>query len=198
LDTPELKGVLETLLFVSETPVRCERLAETLELDRDRVRQVLLELVHEYAGMGRGIVLQEVADGFQFRSRPEYAEWVRRFQRSRPFRFSRPALETLAIVAYRQPVTRAEVEYLRGVDAGGVMKTLLDKRLIRILGKKDVPGKPLIYGTTREFLEFFGLRDLSGLPPLREFSELTPETAERFAELDSRRQSTEEEDRQSA
>ncbi len=181
MDTAELKGVVESLIFISETPVRCDRLAETLEIDRDRIRLILKELVSDYSARCGGVVLQEVADGYQFRTRPEHAEWVRRFQRSKPFRFSRPALETLAIIAYRQPVTRAEVEYLRGVDSGGVVKTLLDKRLIRILGKKDVPGRPMIYGTTREFLEFFGLNDLSGLPALREFSELTPETSERFA-----------------
>lgn len=185
MDTAELKGVVESLVFVSETPVRCERLAETLEIDRDRIRLVLQELIEDYSEKCGGVVLQEVAEGYQFRTRPEHAEWVRRFQRSKPFRFSRPALETLAIIAYRQPVTRAEVEYLRGVDSGGVVKTLLDKRLIRILGKKDVPGRPMIYGTTRDFLEFFGLKDLSGLPALREFSELTPETSERFATFEN-------------
>jgi segregation and condensation protein B len=137
---------------------------------------LLLELVEEYREAGRGFVLVEVAEGYQFRSRPEHAEWFRRLGRQRPFRFSRAALETLAIIAYRQPVTRPEIEYLRGVDSGGVLKTLLDKRLVRILGKREIPGRPLIYGTSREFLEFFGLRDLTGLPTLKEFSELTAET----------------------
>ena len=116
-----------------------------------------------------------MAGGYQLRTRPEYADYLRRLGHSRPFKFSRPALETLAIIAYRQPVTRSEIEYLRGVDSGSVLKTLLEKRLLRILGKKDVPGKPMIYGTTREFLELFGLPDLSALPTLREFSELVPE-----------------------
>jgi segregation and condensation protein B len=120
-------------------------------------------------------VLEEVAGGFQFRTRAEHVDWVRRLNKSRPFRFSRAALETLAIVAYRQPVTRAEIEYLRGVDSGGVVKTLLDRHLVRILGKKDIAGRPMIYGTTREFLELFGLRDLAALPTLKEFSEITPE-----------------------
>jgi segregation and condensation protein B len=120
-------------------------------------------------------VLEEVAGGFQFRTRAEHVDWVRRLNKSRPFRFSRAALETLAIIAYRQPITRAEVEYLRGVDSGGVVKTLLDRHLVRILGKKDIAGRPMIYGTTREFLELFGLRDLAALPTLREFSEIPPE-----------------------
>lgn len=183
MDTAELKTILESLVFVSESPVRAEKLAEVVEVERSRVVQLLQELVEEYRQSRRGFVLQEVAEGFQFRTRPELAEWIRRLNRSRPFRFSRAALETLAIVAYRQPVTRAEIEYLRGVDSGAVLKTLLDKHLLRILGKKDVPGRPMIYGTSREFLELFGLRDLSGLPTLKEFSELTPESLERFGSV---------------
>jgi segregation and condensation protein B len=172
-----LKGVVEALVFASETPLRAERIADALEVDRHSIVRVLHELAEEYRQADRGFLLLEVADGWQFRTRPEHAEWVRRLNRGRLFRFSRASLETLAIIAYRQPITRAEIEYLRGVDAGGVLKTLLDRRLVRILGKKDIPGRPMIYGTTREFLEFFGLRDLSGLPALREFSELAPEAA---------------------
>ena len=107
------------------------------------------------------------------RSRPENADYLRRLNRSRPYRFSNSSLETLAIVAYRQPITRAEVEYLRGVDSGGVLKTLLEKKMLRILGKKDIPGRPLIYGTSREFLESFNLKDLASLPTLKEVQELT-------------------------
>jgi segregation and condensation protein B len=178
LDTAELKGAVESLVFVSETPLRAERIAEVLEVEKGRVLESLRVLTEEYAGRGAGIALVEVAEGFQFRTRPEFAEWVRRLGKGRPFRFSRAALETLAIVAYRQPVTRAEIEYLRGVDSGGVLKTLLDKRLVKILGKKDVPGRPMIYGTSREFLELFTLRNLSELPTLKEFSELPPEAVD--------------------
>lgn len=174
----EEKSIIEGLLFVADAPLRVDRIAEVLELEKNQALQLLRELVAEYAEAGRGFVLQEVADGFQFRTRPEHVEWQRRLSRNRPFRFSRAALETLAIVAYRQPVTRAEIEYLRGVDAGGVLKTLLDKRLVKILGKRDIPGRPMIYGTSREFLEFFGLRDLSALPTLREFNEIAPEALE--------------------
>jgi segregation and condensation protein B len=178
LDTAELKAVVEGLVFVSEAPIKPERIAEALDMEKGRVIQVLEELVREYRVGGRGFVLFEAAQGYQFRTRPEHGEWVRRLSNSRPFRFSRAALESLAIIAYRQPITRAEIEYLRGVDSGGVLKTLLDKGLIRILGKKDIPGRPLMYGTTREFLEVFGLNDLTGLPTLKEFSDLAPETLE--------------------
>jgi len=176
LDTLDLAAVVESLVFASEHPLKADRIAEILESDRDAVKGALRDLMHEYSNRNRGILLVEVADGYQFRTRPEHGEWIQRFGKSRPFRFSRPALETLAIIAYRQPITRAEVDYLRGVDSGGVIKTLLEKRLIRILGKKDLPGRPLIYGTTREFLELFGLKNLSELPTLKEFGELSQET----------------------
>jgi segregation and condensation protein B len=175
LDTSELKAIVESLVFVSDVPLRPERIAEALDLERGRVMQILRELEAEYRQARRGFVLDEVAGGFQFRTRAEHADWVRRLNKSRPFRFSRAALETLAIVAYRQPITRAEIEYLRGVDSGGVLKTLLDRHLVRILGKKEIAGRPMIYGTTREFLEMFGLRDLAALPTLKEFSDITPD-----------------------
>lgn len=168
----ELKPLVEALLFGADGPLRSERLAEVLEVERSAVVEVLRTLQDEYEAQARGFFLQEVAGGFQMRTRPEFADYLRRLGRTRPFKFSRPALETLAIVAYRQPVTRTEIEYLRGVDSGSVLKTLLDKHLVRILGKKDVPGKPAIYGTTREFLELFSLADLTALPTLKEFSEL--------------------------
>jgi segregation and condensation protein B len=175
LDTGDLKPIIEALIFVSEAPVRAEQIAEALDVEKQVVVPLLRQLCDDYANCRRGMFLQETAGGFQFRTRPEYAEWVRRLSRNKPFKFSRAALETLAIIAYRQPITRAEIEYLRGVDSGGVLKTLLDKHLVRILGKKDVPGRPLIYGTSRDFLELFGLRDLSGLPTLKEFSDLALE-----------------------
>jgi segregation and condensation protein B len=167
-----MKPLLEALLFGADGPLRLERLAEILEVERTLVAILLQELQAEYATQPRGFFLQEVAGGYQLRTRPEYADYLRRLGRTRAFKFSRPALETLAIIAYRQPATRTEIEYLRGVDSGSVLKTLLDKHLVRILGKKDVPGKPAIYGTTREFLELFGIPDLAALPTLKEFSEL--------------------------
>jgi len=122
-----------------------------------------------------GTVLTEVAGGWQLRTDPDSGEFVRRFLRVKPHRLTRAALETLAIIAYRQPVTRPEIEDVRGVDSGAVVKALLERRLIKILGKKDEVGRPILYGTTREFLEFFALKDLSALPTLREFHELSEE-----------------------
>lgn len=169
-----LKSVVESLLFVSEAPLTMERLCTILEeYERDEIKAALAALVDDYRTAERGVCLVEVAGGWQMRSRPENADFLRRMQRGRTFRFSRSALETLAIIAYRQPITRAEVEYLRGVDSGAVLKTLLEKKLIRILGKKDIPGRPLIYGTSREFLETFNLKDLASLPTLKEVQELT-------------------------
>jgi segregation and condensation protein B len=183
LATAELKPLVEGLLFAAEGPVRPEQIAATLEIERSEAAAILQGLAEEYRRAGRGFVVEQVAGGYQFRTRPEHSRWLRRFRKSRAFRFSRQALETLAIVAYRQPVTRADIDYLRGVDSGGVLKTLLDKRLVRILGKKDIPGRPLLYGTSNEFLELFGLRDLGGLPSLKEFSDLSAELVE---ELESR------------
>jgi segregation and condensation protein B len=168
-----MKALIEGLVFAADAPIRVERIAEILEMEKEQVAAMLGELSDEYRHASRGFFLQEVAEGFQFRTRPEHGEWLRRLGRGKPFRFSRAALETLSIIAYRQPVTRAEVEYLRGVDSGGVLKTLLEKHLVRILGKKDIPGRPMMYGTSREFLELFGLRDLSELPTLKELSEFS-------------------------
>ena len=178
MDTNELQSVIESLLLVAESPLRIERLAELLELERSEVRQAIEALQESYRQREAGIEIAFVGNGYQFRTIEQNAEWVRRLAGSRPFRFSRPALETLAIIAYRQPVTRPEIEYLRGVDSGGVLKTLLEKHLVRILGKKDVPGKPLIYGTTRQFLELFGLADLAALPTLKEIADIDKELRE--------------------
>jgi segregation and condensation protein B len=175
LDTRELAPMVEALIFAADGPLKIERMADALDEPPADILQAIEALQRDYAAQPRGFFLQQVSGGYQLRTRPEYADYLRKLGRSRPFKFSRPALETLAIIAYRQPVTRAEIEYLRGVDSGSVLKTLLEKHLLRILGKKDVPGKPIIYGTTREFLELFGLPDLSTLPTLREFSELLPE-----------------------
>nr|WP_245523317.1 SMC-Scp complex subunit ScpB [Syntrophotalea carbinolica] len=185
LDTVELKAIIEALLFAAPGPVRLEQLALAADADPARVAPLLAELETEYLRAGRGFVLVELAEGYQLRTRPEHAEWVRRLHSSRPTRLSRAALEALAIIAYQQPVTRADIDYLRGVDSGGVVKSLLDKRLVRIVGKKDVPGRPLLYGTSREFLEFFGLRSLSDLPTLKEFTELTKESESLLFDFDA-------------
>ncbi len=171
--TPDLVPMVEALVFAAERPLSVIQLSEILEVAPADVETALVLLGTACDEQGRGIFLQHVAGGYQLRTRPEFAEYLRKLGRRRPFKFSRAALETLAIIAYRQPITRPDIESLRGVDSGSVLKTLMEKKLVRILGKKDVPGKPMIYGTTSEFLELFGLADLASLPTLREFSELT-------------------------
>lgn len=168
-----LKQIVESILFVSDSPLSLERLYIILEeFEREEIRAALAEITADCNNYSRAIELVQVAGGYQFRSRSEFADYIRRLKKLKPTRFSPSALETLAIIAYRQPVTRSEIEYFRGVDSGGVLKSLLDKKLIKILGKKDIPGKPLIYGTTKEFMEIFSLKDLASLPTLREIEAL--------------------------
>lgn len=169
----DLKPIIEALLFISEVPLTIDKLCDILcEYKREEIRSAVNELQHDFNSDAHGIFLAEIAEGFQFRSRKEYAEIIKRLAKNSASRFSKPALETLAIVAYRQPITRSEIEYLRGVESGGVLKTLLEKNLLRILGKKNIPGKPLIYGTSKRFLEMFNLKDLKSLPSLKEIQEL--------------------------
>jgi len=178
-----LRKIVEAVLFASPEPVPLARLEEVFAPDgvaRDELRQALLDLAAECED--RGVELREVAGGYQLRTRPELGPWLARLESQKPVRFSRPALEALAIVAYRQPVTRAEIEEVRGVDCGGVLKTLLDKGLVRIVGKKDVPGRPLLYGTSKRFLEAFGLATLAELPSLHDIEELLDERSEGLEE----------------
>lgn len=166
-------AILEALVFASETPLTPERVMEILpEADRAGVVSTLRELVREYEQRGGGVILREVAGGFQFHTRPDLSSWIRKLRTNRAALMSPAALETLAVVAYRQPLVKAEIDRIRGVDASGAMKGLLEKKLVRIVGRKDVPGKPIIYGTTKKFLEVFNLRDLSELPTLRELKDL--------------------------
>jgi segregation and condensation protein B len=168
-----LTAIIESIIFTADSALSQERLCEILpEFERDDIRAALKALVDCYDGRGSGLQLVEVAGGWQFRTRPGFQQYVTRHIKAKSAKFSQSALETLAIVAYRQPITRAEVEHLRGVDCGGVLKSLLEKRLVKILGKKDIPGRPLIYGTSKEFLEIFGLRDLKSLPTLKEIQGL--------------------------
>jgi segregation and condensation protein B len=169
-----LKGVLEALVFASEHPLPARELARIAQADPRLVKTLLAELVAEY--QPRGVRLEEVAGGFVFRTSPVFAPFVREQAAKKPVKMSRAQIETLAIVAYRQPVTRPEVDDVRGVDSGAVLKSLLERELVRIIGKKDEPGRPMLYGTTASFLEFFGLKALGDLPTLREFTELTDES----------------------
>jgi segregation and condensation protein B len=166
-------SILESVIFVSGRPLSLQRLMEMLPgTDRRSLQSALGQLMARSRDPAAGVALVEVAGGYQFRTKPENSEYVRSFLKSKPQRMSRPTLETLSIIAYRQPVTRTEIEAIRGVDVGGVLGTLLERRLIQIMGRKDVIGRPFVYGTTKEFLEFFGLKDLSNLPSLKELEEL--------------------------
>ena len=175
LSPERVRAVVEALLFLSEKPLVPEEVRAASGVELGRVKKALDELSGEYREGVSGIVLHEVAGGWQLRSAPDVSDHARRFLRVKPQRLTRAALETLAIIAYRQPVTRPEIEEIRGVDCGAVVKALLERRLIKILGKKEEPGRPILYGTTREFLEFFALKDLASLPTLREFHELSEE-----------------------
>jgi len=178
LPAERVQAIVEALLFLSEKPVTPQEIRAASGIEVARIREALENLSAHYRDGACGIVLQEVAGGFQLRSAPNVAEYARRFLKVKPQRLTRAALETLAIIAYRQPVTRPEIEEIRGVDSGAVVKALLERRLIRILGKKEEPGRPILYGTTKEFLEFFALKDLASLPTLREFHELSEENRE--------------------
>jgi segregation and condensation protein B len=173
MEPQRIKATLESLIFASGEPVSLARLAATLEVvPRDELRKALSELTIEYSGAGRGIVLEQVAGGFQFRTAQDHAFYVRKLLATKPPRLSRPLMETVAIIAYRQPITRPEIEALRGVDCAAVIETLLERRMVRVAGRKDAPGRPLLYATTPEFLELFGLSDLNGLPDLSELREV--------------------------
>lgn len=175
--TPErVRSAVEALLFASDKPVDLAALREATQFDEQLLRDALASLQQKHAAGSSGTVLVEVAGRWQLRTDPGLAAYVRRMLQVKPMRLTRAALETLAIIAYRQPVTRPEIEDLRGVDSGAVTKALLERKLVRILGKKDEPGRPLLYGTTKEFLELFSLRDLTQLPTLREFQELSEES----------------------
>jgi len=175
--TPERAvAVLEALFFAAEKPLDLATLEEVTQFSRELLESALAGLQTTYAAGTGGVALIDLGGRWQLRTEPQTGAYVRRLLQVKPLRLTRAALETLAIIAYRQPITRPEMEDLRGVDCGAVTKALLERKLIRILGKKDEPGRPLIYGTTKEFLELFNLRDLTQLPTLREFQELSEES----------------------
>jgi segregation and condensation protein B len=171
---PNLKWIIECFLLVSDGPLGIDKIKSATGCDDvSRIRKALNELSAEYETRGGGICLTEVANGYQLRTRPEYSEWVKKFLQPPPQRLSQAALETLAIVAYKQPAIRSEIEHIRGVESGAILRMLLQKKLIRIAGRKEIPGRPLIYATTRRFLEVFGLADLKDLPSPKEMTELS-------------------------
>lgn len=167
-----LKMIIEALLFSSDKPLTVKDIHDCLpDVEKTEIKNSLRILKHDFDSLERSFVLKEVAGGFQFRSRPEYGAYILRMIQKTPNRLSRAAIETLAIIAYKQPILRHEVERLRGVDVGGIIRTLMEKDLVKIMGRKDLPGRPLIYGTTNKFLEVFDLKDLSSLPKLKEIKD---------------------------
>lgn len=167
MDIEQLSGAIEAIVFVSGDPVPIKRMEEVLEIPEEQIREAIEALSKRYVELGAGIQVMEVAGGYQLRTRPLYSVQVNKFlERKRKTTLSGPALETLAIIAYKQPITRAEIEAIRGVVVDGVLKSLLDKRLIKVAGVKEVPGRPNLYRTTRRFLEYFGIVSLNDLPPI--------------------------------
>ncbi len=175
MEMKEKKSLIEALLFVSGEPLTLAELKNSTDLPEPELKQLLDEMMAEYRERNTGLLIVEIANGYQLVTNPHYAQWIKKFKNTASAgKLSMPALETLAIIAYKQPIIKAELEQIRGVNSDGVIKTLLDRRLIKIMGRKEVPGKPLLYGTTREFLQYFGLKDLTELPTI---SELTREEA---------------------
>lgn len=170
----ELRGIVESLLFISPEPLSVQRLVAIMgDVTKADVAQALRGLGEELEQEGRGVRLVEIAGGFRLVTKQEYATWIKRLDKTKSSaKLSRSALESLAIIAYKQPIVKSEIEEIRGVETSGVVRTLLERKLVRIVGRKEVPGRPIMYGTTKFFLEHFGLNDLTQLPPLREFTEL--------------------------
>ena len=167
----EMKSVLEVLLFSSSTPLSPKKLREILEIDTSQLDKAIDELKKEYEKGGRSFSLRKVAGGYQFYTLPQFSPWIKKLKKEKPITLSRPALETLAIIAYRQPVTRQEIEEVRGVEVKEILRNLLAKNLIQCKGRKESMGNPFLYGTTSIFLKHFGLNSLSELPKIEELHE---------------------------
>jgi segregation and condensation protein B len=197
MDSTEMQGALEAIIFANGDPLTkkdLEKIIERLYAEQpEDVRAAAkkeigpaLDAVKErWQAEARGFQLVEVAEGFTFRSNPRFADALLAMREERPVKLSRAALETMAIVAYRQPVTKPEIDHIRGVDCGATIRLLLDRNLVRIVGKREEPGRPLLYGTSKEFLSFFNLGSLAELPTLREFSELTQDSQEELSTFDA-------------
>ncbi len=178
MERSEQRSIAEALILASPEPIPLARLTSLIPRCQPALARALVgELNSEYAERGRAFEIWEVAGGFQLRTLPAFAEYVQASQPERPLRLSHAALETLAVIAYRQPATRAEIEHVRGVDAGAVLRSLLERNLLRIAGHREVPGRPLLYATSRRFLEIFGLARIEDLPTLRDLAELAPPPA---------------------
>lgn len=181
MERNRIKSVINSLLFVAEKPLSTSRIVDVFnddnDVNTDVVTEILREMTTEYATDDRlGFILNEVADGWQLRTRDDNNTWVKKLESIKPIRISPSALEALAIIAYKQPVIKAEVDKIRGVDSSHLVKALMERSLVRISGRADLPGKPLLYSTTPEFLEIFGLKDIKDLPSLTEIEELAART----------------------
>jgi segregation and condensation protein B len=180
----DIRNIIESLLFVTEEPLTVDRLKRILvQAESKSIRDALDEISADYEKRGGGFYLHQVAGGYQIRTRPEYTPWIKRLIQPKPLRLSKAALETLAIIAYKQPVIRSDVEHIRGVDCGGVLKVLLERKFIRVLGRREIPGRPLIYATTKHFLEVFDLKNLKDLPTPKEIEELGNSQLEQAYEI---------------
>jgi len=178
MEIDSLKPVVDALIFASDTPLSIQKIKKILEevahdeVPSSTIKKIIDELNKDNKSQSRGFFLQEVAGGYQFRTRPNFAPWIKKLRKVRSFRLTQSTMETLAIVAYKQPIIRAEIEKIRGVDTGGTIKNLLERGLIKILGRQNIPGRPFMFGTSKNFLEVFGLEKLSDLPPLKEFESI--------------------------
>ena len=173
MEREELKSIVENVLLAADQPINAGELCKIFldGTDKDQLQAILDELKEEYSS--RNLQITEVADGYQLCTRHEYNDYIRKFLKlDRSTRLSQPSLDTLSIIAYKQPLTRQEVDEIRGVDSSGVIKTLLEKKVIGPAGRKKVPGRPIMYRTTQKFLEYFGLKDLSDLPTLEDLREV--------------------------
>ncbi len=195
LERGRIKSIIESLIFVSSEPLPLAKIRAVLEsIPVNDVKSIIGELQADCLASDRGVYLEEVAMGYQFRTNPENTDWIAALVETKPRRFSKASLETLAIIAYNQPITRPEIENIRGVDSSSAVNLLLERRIVKIVGRKDVPGKPFLFGTTKEFLELFNLKELSELPTLQEIENLE-ETHPEFFENEVRDDKPDESDK---
>lgn len=171
MEDKQKQSVIEALLFLSAEPITLSGMKEVVDLPESEIKRLMDELVMEYKERNGGLFIAEIASGYQMVTNPGYSEWVIKFRSTQlSSKLSMPALETISIIAYKQPIIKAEIEELRGVNSDSAIKTLIEKRLIKVIGRKEGPGRPFLYGTTKEFLQYFGLKDLTELPTLKDLA----------------------------
>uniref|UniRef100_A0A7C4ELQ0 SMC-Scp complex subunit ScpB n=1 Tax=Thermodesulfovibrio aggregans TaxID=86166 RepID=A0A7C4ELQ0_9BACT len=169
LSSEKVKSIIEAILFISEKPVPLKTLNSIFNIQETQIKKIVDELIHDYKKRNAGILIINMDGSYQMVTNPEHAEWIKVFKNLNSCnKLSEQAMETLAIIAYKQPITKAEIDRIRGVNSENAIKTLIEKRLIKIVGKKEVPGRPFLYGTTREFLKLFGISNLNELPGINE------------------------------